>query len=284
MMQDIDPHKMHNEFRNQQPTDKDLILLYRGRDVLCREHNHQIEFPSWDWVKGHGFCENINITEDIHYFFSIDEEAYYGIPTVEPKSVDGYELLPVMTFRDKKPLWKIYAGAVGGHLYHWYQLNKYCGRCGNLMRSHSTERAMQCPECHNIVYPRISPAVIVAVTDGDRILMTKYAGRAFKKYALIAGYAEIGETLEDTVRREVMEEVGLKVKNIRYYKSQPWAFDDSLLAGFFCELDGSDKITLEEHELAMAEWFKRDKMPEFASRLSLTNEMMRVFQEGVYQM
>jgi NAD+ diphosphatase len=108
---------------------------------------------------------------------------------------------------------------------------------------------MQCTECHNIVYPRISPAVIVAVMDGNRILMTKYAGRVFKKYALIAGYAEIGETLEETVRREVMEEVGLKVKNIRYYKSQPWAFDDSLLSGFFCELDGLKEIKCQTFQL-----------------------------------
>ena len=102
-----------------------------------------------------------------------------------------------------------------------------------------------------MVYPVISPAVIIAVTHNGKLLMSKYAGREYKKYALIAGFNEIGETIEETVHREVMEEVGLKVKNLKYYKSQPWPFTGTLLMGFFCELDGEDdRITLEEEELA----------------------------------
>ena len=93
------------------------------------------------------------------------------------------------------------------------------------------QRMLQCPCCANMVFPKIAPAVIVGVTHGDKILMTKYAGREYKRYALIAGFTEIGETAEETVKREVMEEVGLTVKNIRYYKSQPWGFDSNLLLG-----------------------------------------------------
>ena len=129
-------------------------------------------------------------------------------------------------------------------------------------------------------YPKICPAVIIGVTDGDRILMSKYAGRTYKKYALLAGFTEIGETVEQTVAREVMEEVGLKVKNIRYYKSQPWAFSDTLLMGFYCDLDGSDEITLDREELSLAEWFERDKIPVEPSRDSLTNEMIIKFKLG----
>ena len=129
-------------------------------------------------------------------------------------------------------------------------------------------------------YPKICPAVIIGVTDGDRILMSKYAGRTYKKYALLAGFTEIGETVEQTVAREVMEEVGLKVKNIRYYKSQPWAFSDTLLMGFYCDLDGEDKITLDQNELALAEWFEREEIPVEPSRDSLTNEMIIQFKNG----
>ena len=129
-------------------------------------------------------------------------------------------------------------------------------------------------------YPKICPAVIIGVTDGDRILMSKYAGRTYKKYALLAGFTEIGETVEQTVAREVMEEVGLKVKNIRYYKSQPWAFSDTLLMGFYCDLDGEDKLTLDQNELALAEWFERDEIPVEPSRDSLTNEMIIQFKNG----
>ena len=129
-------------------------------------------------------------------------------------------------------------------------------------------------------YPKICPAVIIGVTDGNRILMSKYAGRAYKKYALLAGFTEIGETVEETVQREVMEEVGLKVKNIRYYKSQPWSFSDTLLMGFYCDLDGSGSITLDREELAMAEWFEREEIPEVTSHESLTNEMIMRFKNG----
>ena len=108
-------------------------------------------------------------------------------------------------------------------------------------------------------------------------VMSKYAGRTYKKYALLAGFAEIGETLEETVKREVMEEVGLKVKNIRYYKSQPWSFSDTLLMGFYCDLDGTDEIILDREELALAEWFEREKIPVGPSRDSLTNEMIMKF-------
>lgn len=129
-------------------------------------------------------------------------------------------------------------------------------------------------------FPKICPAVIVGVTDGNRILMSKYAGRTYKNYALIAGFTEIGETVEQTVAREVMEEVGLKVKNIRYYKSQPWAFTDTLLMGFYCDLDGADTITLDENELALAQWFDREDIPEVLSTESLTNEMILRFKNG----
>ena len=89
------------------------------------------------------------------------------------------------------------------------------------------ERMMRCPRCGQMEYPEICPAVIIAVTDKNRLLLSKYAGRTYKRYALLAGFTEIGETLEETVKREVMEEVGLKVTNIRYYKSQPWSFSDT---------------------------------------------------------
>ena len=137
---------------------------------------------------------------------------------------------------------------------------------------------MRCASCGNTIYPRISPAAIIAVTDGDRLVLSKYAGRAYTRYALIAGFTEIGETAEQTVAREVMEEVGLKVKNIRYYKSQPWAFSGSLLLGFFAELDGEDEsITLDTDELSEAGWFTKDEIELEDDNLSLTREMILKF-------
>jgi NAD+ diphosphatase len=131
-----------------------------------------------------------------------------------------------------------------------------------------------------MIFPKIAPAVIVGVTNGDKILLTKYANREYKRYALIAGFNEIGETIEETVKREVMEEAGLHVKNIRYYKSQPWGFDSNLLMGFFCEVDGSKHIVMDEHELSEAEWVNRSDIPDYKEHLSLTHEMMLVLKNG----
>ena len=139
---------------------------------------------------------------------------------------------------------------------------------------------MVCPACGNTVYPKICPAVIVAVCDGDRLLLTKYAGRNIKHYALVAGFAEIGESIENTVRREVMEEVGLELGELRFYKSQPWVFTDTLLMGFYARLSGSDQIRLQEDELSVGKWFHRSQLPEDHSGISLTGEMIETFRRG----
>ena len=137
------------------------------------------------------------------------------------------------------------------------------------MEESKSERALVCPSCENTVYPRINPAVIVAVRDGERLLVTQYAGRPYKNYALIAGFAETGETIEETVLREVKEETGITVKNPEFYKSQPWGFSDSLLFGFFCDLDGTDELTVDKTELETALWVQREDLPDDEETVSL---------------
>ena len=119
-------------------------------------------------------------------------------------------------------------------------------------------------------------------------MLTKYAGRAGAWYALVAGFTEVGETIEETVHREVMEEVGLRVRNLRYYKSQPWSFSDTLLMGFWCEVDGDASITVDQTELKEARWFTREEMPDerVRDRASLTGEMIERFRalgHGVFE-
>ena len=193
--------------------------------------------------------------------------------------VDSRRLRPDFYFGDENRH-IIFEAYTAGQLARWYHDNRYCGTCAHKTVPSETERALCCPNCGRTIYPRILPAVIIGVTDGDRILMTKYAGRSIPFYALVAGFNEIGETLEETVAREVMEEVGLKVKNIRYYKSQPWGIVDDLLAGFYCDVDGSTDITLDRNELKEAVWVERKDVEGQPHDLSLTNEMMVVFREG----
>ena len=137
---------------------------------------------------------------------------------------------------------------------------------------------MKCA-CGYTAHPRIMPAVIVGVKNGDSILLTKYrTGISYN--ALIAGFTEIGETAEQTVAREVMEEAGVRVKNITYYKTQPWGIANDLLIGYFCELDGDPAITMDPGELKYAAWVRREDIQLQPDDFSLTNEMMARFQSG----
>ena len=270
MLQDIAPHIYHNQMSWKEPDADDFVLVFKGRTLYCKVEDGNLIVPR---VQDVG-------QEKLQYAFSIDARADYLLSDAELPEKDGFSYMDTGRLRSLNLGPALMAAAAGESLYRWYAGQKFCGRCGNSMEKSKIERAMVCPACGNIVYPKICPAVIIAVTHGDKILMSKYAGREYKKYALLAGFNETGESIEETVRREVMEEVGLKVKNLRYYKSQPWSFTDTLLMGFFCELDGEDGITLDNDELAMAEWFERDKMPVEAEDLSLTNEMMMAFKHG----
>lgn len=186
------------------------------------------------------------------YLFSVDNERYFlavrndeiqhgefsgemsdsKIHTEYKSFIEGFEFIGVNSFRRAIPKYRAFAVITAYHLYGWYRDNKFCGRCGKAMMHDDKERMMKCPVCNNMVFPKISPAVIIGVTDGDRILFTKYAQRTYTNYALVAGFAEIGETLEETVIREVKEETGLDVTNVRYYKSQPWALSGSISPAF----------------------------------------------------
>ena len=186
----------------------------------------------------------------------------------------------VEIFRKERPDYLDFVGITGYQLHSWYRSRRFCGVCGKPMVHSDKERMVYCVSCKQMEYPKICPAVIVGIVNGDKILMSTYANSSKTSYALIAGFAEIGETIEDTVRREVMEEVGLKVKNIRFYKSQPWSFTDTLLMGFFVDLDGDETIILDHNELSAAGWFTRDEIPVEENNLSLTNEMIMYFKKN----
>lgn len=273
MIQDIAPHRYDNAYKPEAP-DKDGIALYYENHVCLMERTEKgIRYLRFEELE----ADNKEIYEEWTYLFTIDEQRYYLVEKLNLPRTSSFTLENTEIFRHVKPKYLAFAGITGYQLYQWYQNHRYCGRCGKRMQQDVKERMLYCESCKNMEYPKICPAVIIGVTDGNRILMSKYAGRAYKKYALIAGFTEIGETVEETVKREVMEEVGLKVKNIRYYKSQPWSFSDTLLLGFYCDLDGTDQITLDEEELALAEWFEREEIPEMETTESLTNEMIRHF-------
>ena len=273
MIQDIAPHQFYNQYQPVPPDADSYVLWYDSAKVLCSLENDQFVLPRFSDLPDPDALQWV-------YLFSVDNERFYWINQKECPLPEPFQLLPIFSLRSYEPRHHVYAGLVGFHLHNWYNRHRFCGRCGKPLVHDEKERMMRCPDCGMMQFPQICPAVIIGLTRGDKILLSKYRGRNYKDYALLAGFAEIGESIEETVRREVQEEVGLPVKNIRYYKSQPWPHSGSLLLGFFCELDGDDEsIRLDEDELSMAVWMPREEIPMKADGVSLTNEMILWFKE-----
>ena len=277
MIQDLGSHCYHNEDHPVPPKANDCILFFRDRKVLVKVAEDTFSFPDFQYT-GEYYPR---IYTSYTYLFSIDQKNYYLIRDESLDTLPGYTMEDIIIFRNLGPQVNGFALITGYQLHNWYETRKFCGKCGHPLVPDTRERMMYCPHCKNTEYPKISPAVIVGVRNGNRLLMSKYAGGTARRYALIAGFAEIGETLEETVKREVMEEVGLKVKDIEYYKSQPWSLSSSLLMGFYCDLEGSDQIVLEEDELSEAQWFEREEIPYDDYDVSLTREMMIRFKKGL---
>jgi NAD+ diphosphatase len=292
MIQDIFPHKLHNEFRiNVEPKENDIVFAFDNAKLWMKAADKRF-FQVKDLTLPQG--EQAALT----YLFSIDEQAFFLWTSPESgmqvqnvvagesgtsgeAKVTRAQLVDIRELREQNQISPKMAFAVytAKHLADWYRDNRFCGRCGERMEHSKTERAMKCKCCGYTSYPRIMPAVIVGVTNGEELLITKYR-TGFRHNALIAGFTEIGETLEETVQREVMEEAGIRVKNIRYYKSQPWGIANDILVGFYCDVDGDTAIRMDEQELGYAEWTKREDIVLQPNNYSLTNEMMSRFKNN----
>ncbi|MBP2634054.1 MAG: pyrophosphohydrolase containing a Zn-finger, nucleic-acid-binding [Firmicutes bacterium] len=277
MIQDIEPKIFNNNFKHQKAKVSDLFLSYQGDTVLIKEDKDKLWYPSFA-----DFQEKYpSLIESAQFLFTINEINYYLTDEQGLDSVEGWIYVNVRRFRSEPKYWRSFAGAVGWQLNRWYADHKFCSRCQTPLKKSDKERMLYCDSCNLQIHPKISPAIIVGVYDKNRLLLTKYAGREHVRHALIAGFVEIGESLEQTVHREVLEEAGLKVKNLKFYKSQPWPFTDTLLAGFFAELDGDDAITLETDELALGVWVERENIPlEDELQMSLTSEMIAAFKKN----
>ncbi len=240
---------------------------------MVRESADGIRFPVWQEMSQGITCR---------YLLSLDQTGVYYAEQegLEPWAGFAYKTLREIRYNIGGPQELMYLAYTAWHLICWYRDNRYCGRCGHETEHAEKERALCCPHCGNTIYPRIVPAVVVGVTWGDKLLLTKYANRKMSFYALVAGFTEIGETLEECVAREVREETGLQVKNIRYYKSQPWGSVQDLIVGFFCDVAGDTDIRPDNNELGEAVWVAREDIQGQKDDWSLTNHMMMLFKDG----
>ena len=273
MLQDIGNEIYHCEYNKKRQPDaaKDYLLAIHQERILLLDRAEE-RLPH--------LTEVLNLEKkNLRYLFSISGKAFYWYKKELPE-FKGAKYQNVQMLRNIAPGWMAFAGTTAYHLAYWYEHNQFCGVCGHALEHKQEERALCCPSCGNIKYPDISVAMVVGVIHENKMLLTRYAHRLYRRYSLVAGFNEIGETLEDTVRREVKEETGLHIKNIRYYGNQPWGFSRALMVGFLAELDGSDKITLEKEELAEAVWVKREDIPKDLAKLSLTANIIRAFGEN----
>ncbi|MFT6915653.1 MAG: NAD+ diphosphatase [Motiliproteus sp.] len=166
----------------------------------------------------------------------------------------------------------------------WFRNHRFCSRCGTPVSSHDTDLAARCDSCGYCQYPRISPCIIVLVTrqgpQGEQCLLAHAANFDSERFSTLAGFIEAGETAEHAVAREVREEVGIEIKNIRYWKSQPWPFPHSLMLGFFADYD-SGALVPDGKEILKAQWFDRDRLPQIPPKLSIARELIDAFIAGV---
>lgn len=276
MIQDIFPHEFNNSYKNASPKDGDILIVEKDRKLLAKISDGTLVLPRYS-------CNDD--TELETYLFAVDEVQFFRTSATleEVLVVQGFKYYPQGLLMNLAPEHLAYGALVAIDLCSWYDNNIFCGRCAGRTVKDLKERMLYCPKCNNQIYPRINPVVIVAVTNGDKVLLTRYKGITDpNRYALVAGFAEIGESIEDAARREVFEETGVKIKNIRFYKSQPWPMSGSVLFGLFCDLDGSDSIKIQEDELSYAEWIRRGDIPLRDNTAALTADMINCFLTGNY--
>ena len=274
MIHEIQPYKLNNVFvTGRKPAAGDIVICVKEDSLMVSELEGNVKFPTW---------QELPETLDYQYLFSLDKQGVFYLLQEGREPLPGftYKTLREIRYEIGAPLQLMYMMYTAWHLICWYRDNRFCGRCGSHTKHSTRERALICDKCGNRIYPRIVPAVIAGVIWEDKILLTKYANRKMSFYALIAGFTEIGETLEECVAREVMEETGLKVKNIRYYKSQPWGSVQDLIMGFYCDVDGDTHIHIDKSELKEGVWVSRAEIEGQRDDWSLTNHMMMTFKEG----
>lgn len=275
MIQDIFPHRFSNVYYpDKNIGENDFILHYIGNSMLLIASSDEFEIP-----RKKDFPEITDKTE-CTFLFTLDDVSCFLFRDELKTEKPCFIYRDISFFRTSKKKEIAWISIVGFHLMNWYTHNKFCGKCGCRTKQKPDERAIVCPECNTVVFPKISPAIIVAIICRDKILLARNSGFPGHWYSLIAGYADIGESLEETLSREVKEEVGLDIVNIRYYKSQPWPLSGSMMIGFIAEADENQPISIDYTEIAEAAWFTRGDLPEHSSSLSIAGEMIEKFEGG----
>ena len=246
-------------------------LLFRGNKILTIKDNVQFTLPD---LELHQLSEKLVRRQ---YLGQVEGRTCY-VAELSPDTVvsEAITLNNLRRLLGQIPEDLFFLAGKASQILHWDRTHQFCGQCGAQTENKIDERAKLCPSCGLVNYPRISPAIIVAIIRGQEILLAKGSRFQAGFYSVLAGFVEPGETFEECVQREVREEVGLEVKNINYFGSQPWPFPDSLMVGFTADYASGD-ITIDNNEILDAGWFKVEQLPLIPGNGSIARRLIDWF-------
>ena len=253
--------------------DKDaLIFAFKEQLILVREDNNGHCIPRDSEFMQTGLTGIRKLYLGIlgtNSCYSVDLDPGTEVP-------GGFSLIGLRDLFDHVDVDLFTAAGHAFQIVHWDRMHQFCGKCGAPAEYASNERAKICPSCKAVYYPKINPAVIVAVRKGNKLLLARNKKRKLGFFSVLAGFVEPGETLEECVEREVREETGIKIKNIKYFASQPWPFPNALMVGFTADY-ASGEIKVDNHEIAEAAWFAPDNLPTIPGRVSIARKLIDAF-------
>jgi NAD+ diphosphatase len=250
-----------------------LIFAFHGMDLLIEERDGTAVIPTGAALP--------TLAEGAHFIGTWEGVDCYSAPYPKDQAPpEGMRLVHTRSLYRKvdEGLFAVAGRAMA--IAEWDISHRFCGKCGQPTDLVAGERARRCTVCRTPFYPRIAPAVIVLVTQGDRMLLARNAHFPEPFFSTLAGFVDPGESLEECVVREVKEEVGVELKNVRYFGSQPWPLGRSLMVGFTAEYAGGE-LRVDEKEIAEAAWFTPDNLPRIPPRLSIARHLIDAFCERV---
>ena len=254
--------------------ESNLTIILKDQEFLTSKNSDFLIFEEEDlkWSE-------MNIVNRQFLGFLNNKPCYLSELTSESKIDDGTMLTPLRNLLGRIPdsLFTVCSRSI--QLSEWYRNNQFCGACGSKMQRHNTERAMYC-ECNNLlIYPKISPCIIVLVTKGEELLLAHNKNFPGAFYSTLAGFIEAGESAESAIHREIYEEVKIKVQNIKYYGSQSWPFPSQLMLGYHAEYLEGD-ITPDGEEIDSADWFNYRKLPQVPTgNISISGQLIESYIE-----
>jgi NAD+ diphosphatase len=251
-----------------------LCFVCSGSQIIVSVEKNVFSIPVLEDLQKVG-----TIPDEVLYVGTIDDVPCYGIETLPdaeiPIGMEKKEIRHLFEFLDSKTF---EMALTASHMAHWNSSYRYCGNCkGNLIPQNGM-RAKKCDQCGRLEFPRLSPAIIVLVEREGKALLGRSPRFAGEFYSVLAGFVEPGESLEDAVHREIMEEVGIRIKNVTYFGSQPWPFPDSLMIGFIAQYE-SGEITVDGEEIIDAEWFLPNNLPKIPGKISIARKLIDWFTE-----